>query len=129
MGMLNKTVIPERYPSIQATEIHGHGKIINKGNALTPGSGSREFVSSHNPAEAEHGHIHGYQDHGDQKSDEHDQGGFEERPHAFDLEFEFLGECFALSSEHFGQAVGLFADTDEGREFAVVQGVVPGDDG
>ena len=89
-----------------------------------PAAGS--FVSSHNPAEAEHGHVHGYQDHGDQKSHEHNQGGFEEQPHAFNPEFEFFGERFALSAEHLGQAVGLFADTDEGREFAVVQGGEPG---
>lgn len=55
------------------------------------------------------------------RADEHDQGGFEERAHAADLVFEFVGEGVALAAEHFGKAVGLLADTDQGREFAVVQ--------
>lgn len=92
---------------------------------LLPAPTAGRFVSSHNSAETEHGHIHGYQDHGDQETHEHDQGGFEERSHAFNPEFEFFGERFALSAEHLGQAVGFFADADKGREFAVVQGGEP----
>lgn len=75
----------------------------------------------HYSTESEHGHVHGDEDYGDQKADEHDQRGFEQRAHAADSVFEFVGEGVALAAEHLCKAVGLLADTDQGRKFAVVQ--------
>ena len=75
----------------------------------------------HYSSESEHGHVHGDENHGDQQSDEHDQGGFKHCAHALDAVFEFFGERLALAAGDLGKAGGFFADTDQNCLFPIIK--------